>query len=458
VKAPRLKALRLTPQAIAGCAFLVTVLALAAGFVTIDRSGEQAIARQQAANARSARDYFLAFEREEGQAALVAALNRRERSGSTDGFRYALTEADGRVVAGADVVGRLAAPDAGWSTVIQQDSSPRHSWRVLSAPVAGRRILVVAEDLAARDAFRGALLRGSLLALLFCVVAMLGLGLALNGLLYRRAQGIADAADRIAAGDLSARAPANADGEVDVFDHLGVAVNAMLGRIEALMTGMRTVTDSMAHDLRSPLTRMRAYLAQALDPAEGEAARLDAIACAHEEADRALATLSALLDIANAESGLSRDLMTHIDVGRLAAEMGDLFTPVIEDAGQALVIDVPPEPVIALAHELLLRQALGNLLHNAAVHAGDGAAVALTVARAADRRVRLTVQDDGPGVPEAQLGLIPERFVRLDAARSKPGSGLGLSIAAACARLHGGRLALEDAGPGLRAVIELEGR
>jgi signal transduction histidine kinase len=445
--------LRATPQLIAGGAFAVALAALALGLILIDRSGERVLAHQQAAIARSARDYFVGFAREEGVEGLAKALNRRERSGSPDGFRYALLDKDGSVVAGADVIGELDTPDKGWGTVAEDDT-PRRNWRVLATPVAGGDTLVVAEDLGVRNQFRWALVRGSALALLLALVSVLGLGLALNAVLFRRAGLIARTADRIVAGDLEARAPVHPGG--DVFDHLGEAMNAMLERIEGLMTGMRAVTDSVTHDLRSPLTRMRNALVRALDPEVDEAERVQAITHAHDEAERALSTLSAIIDIANAEAGLSRDLMRPVDVCALALEMGELFGPLLEDAGQTLSVSAPDYPLVLPAHELLLRQALGNLLHNAAVHAGEGVQVRLDVIEVEPGVVRLQVRDTGAGVPADQLGRVTERFVRLDEARSRPGSGLGLSIAAACAKLHGGKLLLlSDERPGLKVAMDL---
>jgi signal transduction histidine kinase len=228
----------------------------------------------------------------------------------------------------------------------------------------------------------------------------------------------------------------------------------MLERIEALLIGMRTVTDSLAHDLRSPLTRTKGALARALQPLASEEERLDAIETAHAEIDRTLATLTAMLDIARAESGLSREMMNPVDVGALAAELADFFAPILEDAGQSLEVQTPILPLIANAHEGLLRQALGNLLHNASLYAGEGAEVRVAVEEDG-AFVRLIVADTGHGVPEDQRGRVQERFVRLDPARSVGGSGLGLAIAAACAKLHGGALRLEDNAPGLRAVLEI---
>jgi signal transduction histidine kinase len=443
--------MRLKPWIWPAAASGIALAALLIGLLLVDRVGEAAIARQQTAIAAAARDYFIAFAREEGQDALVANLDRHARLGSADGFSYALVDQQGHMLAGADVISSLDAPDAGWRTVVEPDTRPRRLWRVLAAPVGGGRTLIVAEDLAARDALRQAVLNGSILALLVTAIGAAAGGLGLNAMLLRRTREIALTAERIAEGDLAARAPARVGG--DVFDELAHGINAMLARIEALMTGMRAVTDAVAHDLRSPLTRLKGALTRA-GTAETEEDRLAALDDAHAAVDRVLATLNALLDIARAESGLSREMLQRVDVAALALEMGELFGPAVEDAGQALVLQVPLTPVLACAHETLLRQAVGNLLHNAVTHAGDGAAIVLDVSDG-DGVVRLSVTDTGPGVPEAQLGRVQERFVRLEESRTTPGSGLGLAVVAACAKLHGGRLLLQDNAPGLRAILEL---
>jgi signal transduction histidine kinase len=445
--------MRLKPWMWPLAVFAVALAALLAGLIVIDRWGEAAIARQQAANGAAARDYFVAFAREEGTTALASALNRHARLASSDGFRYALIDNTGRMLAGADVISSLDVPDAGWRTVGDPDTHPHHLWRVLAQPLGGGRTLIVAEDLSARDALRNAILRGSLLALGLTALGAAGGGVGLHALLLHRMRTIAQTAERIADGDLTARAPHQPGG--DVFDDLAHAVNAMLTRIEELMVGMRTVTDSLAHDLRSPLTRLQGALARASEAQASEADRLAAIEQAQDQAERVQAMLSALLDIAQAETGLSREMMRRVDIAALALEMGDLFAPAAEDAGQSLAVEAPSTPLVVLTHETLLRQALGNLLHNALIHAGAGAVVQLSVVETEPGRVRLTVTDTGPGVPQTQLGRVLERFVRLEEARTTAGSGLGLALVAACAKLHGGRLFLEDNAPGLRAVLEL---
>jgi len=443
---------RLRTHHVAGTLLGVAALAMAVAVLIIDRVGEAVIADRQREVAEAARDYFVAFAHEEGLASLGKALDLRERAQGREGFRYALYDNDGALVGGVNLLPKTALPGAGMSEMTIPADGRETPFHVLVQPIATGGTLVVFEDLDERASFRMALIGGSAAALALALAAVIATGVWLNRLILRRAEHIARTASQVADGRLSARAPSQPDG--DVFDQLGAAINVMLDRNEDLMTGLRTVTDSLAHDLRTPLTRMRGALTRALDDRATEAARRDAIGEAWEEADGALATTSALLDIARAETGLSRDMFQSVDVGALIAEVAELFEPTLEDAGQSLSVDLGDAPVTLQAHELLLRQALGNLLVNASRYAGSGAEVKVTLTDLGDA-VRIVVSDTGPGVPEADRGRVVERFVRLDPARTSHGSGLGLAIAAACAKLHGGALTLEDNRPGLRVVIDL---
>jgi signal transduction histidine kinase len=262
---------------------------------------------------------------------------------------------------------------------------------------------------------------------------------------------VAGVAERIAAGDLGARAEVSERG--DSFDRIGVSLNRMLDRVDGLVTGMRTVTDSLAHDLRTPLTRMRVAVDNAMDPATSPTDCQDALELVSQELERVLSVFAALIDIARAESGLSREMMQPLRLDEVVLDVAGLFTPVLEDAGQRLEI-APMHPLVVDGHEQLLRQAVGNLLFNAARHAGSGAAVTLEIL--SDRGLaQIVVADNGPGIPEADRARAKDRFVRLDQARGGSGSGLGLSIVTAAAKLHGGELRLEDNRPGLRAVLSL---
>ncbi|MDB5453057.1 MAG: hypothetical protein JWO33_1635 [Caulobacteraceae bacterium] len=433
---------------------LVSLAALAMGLILVDRAGEEIIAKRQRLVAETARDYFVAFASQEGLQPLAQALDRHARS-AEGAFRYAVFDPQGHLLGGSNLYPGDQLPGVGFNILEVEQNGETRPYEVLVQPMAVGGILAIFEDLSDRVAFRQAMLTGVAAALLTGLAGVTIASLLIWNTLLSRAQGVARAAERIAEGDLSARAPVGDQG--DVFDHLGTAVNTMLARIEELLTGLRTVTDSLAHDLRSPLTRLRGALARALDTDATPAERNDAVEQAHREAEQVLATFSALLDIVRAEAGLSRETMAPVDLRAMVADMAELFAPTFEDQGQHLITPSPAlgPPLTVKGHEVLLRQAVGNLLHNAARYAGRGARVTLDVARADDGAVRLVVADDGPGVPESQRGRVQERFVRLDDARSTPGSGLGLAIAVACAKLHDGRLLLEDNHPGLRCVLEL---
>ena len=273
---------------------------------------------------------------------------------------------------------------------------------------------MVGRDAAGQRAFEARTADGLLIALAIVVAASLGVGLLLNALVIGRADAVAGVAERIAAGELGARAEVSARG--DSFDRIGASLNRMLDRIEELLTGMRTVTDSLAHDLRTPLTRMRGAVEAALDPAADAETGRAALEQVSLELEQVLSVFGALIDIARAESGLSRELMQPVRLEELVLDLGSLFAPVLEDAGQRLAIEPAPALVIE-GHEALLRQAVGNLLFNAARHAGPDVTVTLA-ARAGPAGAEIVVADDGPGIPEADRERVKGRFVRLDAARN----------------------------------------
>jgi signal transduction histidine kinase len=429
-----------------------SVLSLAAALFAIDRVGESIIDAQASAAAAAEQSYMITLAREEGLAALVATLNRRERLHGGAGFHYALTDPAGHAIAGASDFEGTRNQTQGWKVVVSQDRGKQKVWHVLVGALPTGQSLYIAQDSEQRAAFRHAIIQASAIALIFECLACVAAGLLLSGYLLRRAGNIRRTAEQIAAGNLDARIEVTPGG--DVFDRLGAALNAMLSRIEELMTGMRTITDSLDHDLRRPLTYVQYALDRAASPDVSERERQDAIAEAKQHNESALSTFGALLDVARAEAGLSAETMCDVGVSTLLMDVAELFEPMFEDARQKLVLVLPEHDSPLRAHELLLRQAVGNLLHNPASHAGEGAVITLSQVPA-DNGVDIIVADTGPGIPEGDRGRVQQRFVKLDSARSMPGSGLGLAIAAACAKLHGGSLVLEDNAPGLRAILQL---
>jgi signal transduction histidine kinase len=242
-------------------------------------------------------------------------------------------------------------------------------------------------------------------------------------------------------------------GSGDEFDRLAATLNAMLDQIEHLMTGIRTVSNNVAHDLRSPLTRMRAQLETAVDQAQTVESLRETCTSVLAEADGLLATFNALLSIAEAESGVRLKDAAPVNLGALATDAVELYEPLAEDRQLSLTASAT-EGASVLGNRELVFQALSNLLDNALKYTPPGGRVHVSVLPpTADHGPVLEVRDSGPGIPPEDRNRVTERFVRLDASRSTPGNGLGLALVSAIARSHGAGLELEDAAPGLAARL-----
>jgi signal transduction histidine kinase len=270
--------------------------------------------------------------------------------------------------------------------------------------------------------------------------------------LLRRVEQVNRTSERVMAGNLSDRVPLH--GTDDEFDQLAANLNRMLDQIERLMTAMREVTDDVAHDLKTPLSRLRTRLERALaDPSVGST-QSEAIRAAIDEADRLLATFNALLSIAELESGARSDQTGPLDLSEIARSAAELYEPVAEEKGFVLAVVTEPG-VIIRGDRHLLSQALANLLDNALKYARGGK-IEIRVFRR-DGQAFVEVADQGPGIPEADRETVLDRFVRLEPSRTTPGNGLGLSLVRAIARRHGGSLVLDDNRPGLRVRLKFTG-
>jgi signal transduction histidine kinase len=294
--------------------------------------------------------------------------------------------------------------------------------------------------------------RALLLAVLLSMVLGVGAGLVLTRYVTRRLDRIAGAVDAVAGGDLARRVGIEAGGS-DAFDRLALRIDGMLDRIERLMTELRVVTDSIAHDLRSPIARLRARAEAALaasEPRQREAALAGLVA----ETDLVMRMLAVLLEISRSEA-VTREALVPLDPAGVIEEIADLYAPVAEEARLRFVVALPsaPAPKVKL-HRELLSQAIANLIDNALRHAADGGEVALSLEVAAGE-VRFTVADRGAGILAADHAQALSRFGRLDSARSLPGAGLGLALVESVARLHGGRFELGDNTPGLVATLTI---
>jgi len=350
----------------------------------------------------------------------------------------------------------------GWTETayrrLDEAESPEHPdhhalARVYQLPGGFR--LLVGRDLDERERLYHIILDAGRYSIAIVLVLGLAGGLFVTRRVLRRVDAMTETTRTIMAGDLGERLPVAGTG--DELDRLAENLNVMLERIEALMHGLKEVSDNIAHDLKTPLTRLRNRTEQALRSAKNEGEYRAALESTIEESDSLIATFNALLMIASAESGQARDNMTEFDAAEIANDIGELYEPLAEEKGIALKVEAESAAPVNGNRELV-SQALANLVDNAIKYAEPiNGATAEIVVRALSQgdHILLTVSDSGPGIPEADRGHVVERFVRLEQSRSKPGSGLGLSLASAVARLHGGELTLEDNHPGLKSIIAL---
>jgi signal transduction histidine kinase len=310
--------------------------------------------------------------------------------------------------------------------------------------VSGR---IAGEGLAIRDTLE----RSLLIALV--VAGLLGLlcGLILAHYVGQRIGEIARVADRISARDLSQRVPVSSSN--DAFDRLGRQINAMLDRISALMEELRLLTDSLAHDLRSPVSRLRSAAfaaAEAGDPCEQE----ELLGSVIRQADSLMRILTTVLENSRSEALTGRKQFAWFDVGELAAELTEMYDPLAEERGAALVYDRPAWPVPLFGHRQLLAQAISNLIENAIRYGASGGDIRVRV-EPSQRNIRIEITDRGPGIPPEKRDEARRRFGRLDTSRSDEGAGLGLALAESIAHLHNGQLMLEDNRPGLLTLLVL---
>ncbi len=269
----------------------------------------------------------------------------------------------------------------------------------------------------------------------------------LGSYLQRRLHSISTSAEAIIAGDIRRRIPVSP--RTDEFDQLAVTLNRMLDRIEGLLDNLQQVSSDIAHDLRTPLARLRNHLERGSLASNDEALIPDAI----RQVDEVLSLFAAILRVAEVESGETKRFFAPVDVTALLTEVAESFAPSFEDAGRTFLWSIEPKLMIDGDRDLLA-QAMINLVENAQRHTPAGTIVRMT-AVAAGGVVSLQVEDNGPGVPKSDLSRITKRFARLESSRNTAGHGLGLSLVSAVAKLHGGRLVLRTTKTGLSAIIEL---
>ncbi|MGH6969230.1 MAG: sensor histidine kinase [Stellaceae bacterium] len=390
-----------------------------------------------------------------GLGGLVALVRERSLHERVDNMIYVMTDPFLHEIAGnlSAWPRRTTSVKPGWITfpfeVHTRGGTETHTALGTQLIVGGDRLLV-ARDLRDATTFRQHVLS----SIAWAALISLGLGI-IGGLLMtrqmlRRVESVANTTRHIIDGDLAQRIPLTGSG--DEFDQLGTNLNAMLDQIERLMVGMRQVTDNIAHDLRTPLSRLRSRLEVTLLEKPNAARYAEVLNETIAEADQLLGTFNALLSIAEAEAGSRRDAATTADLAEIARNVAELYEPVADDKGLTLAVSVPDSlPVRGDRH--LLSQAIANLLDNALKYTPSGT-VSLSVRREGDT-ARVEVADTGPGIPVDRREVVFDRFVRLEGSRSTPGNGLGLSLVRAVAKLHDGRVRLDDNNPGLKAIFVL---
>ncbi|MGF1619605.1 MAG: ATP-binding protein [Rhodomicrobiaceae bacterium] len=388
-----------------------------------------------------------------------------ERSQSPGNGLYLLADAEGRHHSGnlkavsSELWNTTGAVTFIYRRAVDSDIEERLAFAVVFRLANGFR-LVVGRDIEDQRRF-GAVVRSAFLwtlggMLLFGV----GGGLLIGRNLLVRIETMTDATRTIMDGDLSQRIPVG--GSDDEFDRLAHGLNAMLARIEELIAGFKEVSDNIAHDLRTPLNRLRNRVEAALRENGSAEHYRDALQATIEDADDLIRTFNALLSIARLEAGVGERTDEHFDLATVVTDVAELYEPVAEELGIAFKIDASEQTMISGKRELIA-QALANILDNAIKYGASSAkangqspdnCISVDLVSGQDS-AEIIVADRGPGIPPEDRERVFKRFVRLETSRSLPGSGLGLSLAAAVARLHGGRLQLSDNAPGLRVALSV---
>jgi signal transduction histidine kinase len=308
--------------------------------------------------------------------------------------------------------------------------------------------LLVAQDASRLIDMQRAIVRAFIWAGGLTLLLAIGGGVLLGGNFVRRIDTIGRTSRAIMEGDLSARIPVR--GTNDEIDQLVIGLNAMLDRIQQLLDGLRQVTSDIAHDLRTPLGRLRQRLEDAREHASNTAEYAAATEAAIGEADALLEIFSALLRIAQIEAGAQRSAFSEVDLSALMRSIGDAYAPSAEDCQHKLEVSIE-DGVTLTGDRQLLAQMVSNLVENALTHTPAGSTVKLAL-RKPGTRLEIEVSDSGPGIPEGERDKVFDRFYRLDRSRTTAGSGLGLALVKAIATLHGLSLKLEDRQPGLAVI------
>ncbi|MCA3413767.1 MAG: HAMP domain-containing histidine kinase [Roseomonas sp.] len=396
-----------------------------------------------------------------GAAAVKEAIGERLAVDIDDHAIYLLTDDAGSRLAGNLDRWPPAAEIAGsWSAATVRRDGVAVPARMFHVPLAGGHRVLVGRDAADREKLRSLLSEALLWSFAVAVAFALAGAAALRRALADRLRAAAATAGAIAAGDLSRRVPLST--QRDEFDQLGESMNAMLDRIDQLMAGIKGVSDSIAHDLRTPIARARMRLENALLSAPDEESLRAAMETTVADLDGISRVFQALLRIAEAEAGARRAAFAPFDLATVLTDAAEVYGALAEERGQHLETAWPERLTMVGDRDMVL-QAIANLLDNAVKFTPEGGTIRLSASAPARGKREISVRDEGPGLAAEDRARAGERFFRADPSRALPGSGLGLSLVKAVAALHGGELRLGDgqpraARPGLEARLTLSSR
>ncbi|AEW18228.1 hypothetical protein P053_02310 [Brucella abortus 01-4165] len=390
---------------------------------------------------------------------LVRTIDYRSRQPGA--YLYLVADPTGRILAGnvesvePGVLNTDGIIERAFTYRRYGEQAPQMEHRAIAVVIAlpnGMRLLV-GRDLGEPERFRDLIRNSLVLALGIMGVGALLIWLFVGRRALKRIDDVSRASQRIMDGDLTGRLPVNGSG--DEFDRLSGNLNVMLVRILELNEGLKQVSDNIAHDLKTPLTRLRNRAEEALGGEKVEPEYRAALEDIIGESDQLIRTFNAILMISRLEAGYSSENLDDMPVAPIMRDVAEMYEPVAEDAGVTLTLGALDDVALHINRELV-GQTVSNLVDNAIKYAGgEGRTATVTLLMEKDAQwVRIVVADNGPGIPADKRDHATERFVRLEESRTQPGSGLGLSLAKAVMKLHGGALRLEDNGPGLRAVLE----
>ncbi len=434
---------------------LIQITTLALGLGMMHAFTRQTLANDARIAAEVANDDLRGELRNGGTQALIRAISDRLSAPDDRNFVVQLRGPGGTKLAGNLVAWPIApAPPLHWTigTLTRSGADRPESIGYLIQPLPGGQSLLTGEVMenqvqltrTSAQSFAYAMLAG-------LVIAALASWMILR-VLERRIDQFSRAARDIASGRLNTRIALNTDS--DAFGRLGIAINAMIERIETLVGELRAVTDSMAHDLRSPVARIRSSLERSFEATRDASAR-GALADAIDETDGLQRLLDTALEISRTEAGIGRNQFSAFDLAEMLDDLAEVYGPLAEQEGFEITVQAPDRSMV-MAHRELLFRAISNLIDNALKYAAGGSKIELVLNDSTSPQITLAVRDNGPGIPESGRDEAVRRFGRLDPARTRSGAGLGLSLVATIVNLHGGTLTLDRCKPsGLAVIVQM---